>query len=400
MDKINLTIVPFHDYKKWINEGFRTRDAHLFEHFSFCDRVNKILVINRPMSLAEALFKRKKWYVDGENVEYRKNGIQLTKINDKVWCLDFFVYDFFKVIIQRKDWWFSAFNYSKITNAINEAQMYLNMDSTVLFLENPMSIGVIDKVNHKKLVFDAIDNWLYHPQMKNKKLIKNNYDYIEKNADIIFTVSESLCNLFSKNKNTFWISNGVDIEFFNKAINADNVKENIYIGYVGKIQDRVDFELVEKCLIKYKDVNFEFAGPILSQKNVINKINNRYSNVSFIGDVHYSKLPEVMKKYDICIIPHKVDKFTNSMNPLKLYEYMAAGKIIVTSKIAGIIETNKYIYSCENDDEFLDKLGAAINVAKENKANPQMIASSIPDEFLWKNISSKMIDIIIGEKDE
>lgn len=52
---VNVVIVPFHDYKKWNEEGFRTRDAHVCEHFSENSEIEKILVINRPTSLAEVL---------------------------------------------------------------------------------------------------------------------------------------------------------------------------------------------------------------------------------------------------------------------------------------------------------------------------------------------------------
>ena len=58
---INVVMIPFHDYKKWKEEGFRTRDAHVCEHFSENGEVNKILVINRPTSLAEVMLKQKDW---------------------------------------------------------------------------------------------------------------------------------------------------------------------------------------------------------------------------------------------------------------------------------------------------------------------------------------------------
>ena len=258
---MNIIMVPFHDYKKWNKEGFRTRDAHVCEHFAKDSRINKVLVINRPTSLAESILKRSPWKTTGGEVEYKRKSSQLSKMGEHVWCLDIFLPDFFKVAIQKKMWWFTAFNYQKVTNAIQEAIDYLGMTEGTLLLQNPMAIGVAKNIKYNKFVFDAIDNWLYHPQMPNKELIKENYEYVDKNADLIMTVSEALMKTFPNNPNIHWIPNGVDVDYFAKA--KKNFEEGRkVIGYVGKIQDRVDFELVEECLKKFPEEKFIFIGPI------------------------------------------------------------------------------------------------------------------------------------------
>ena len=40
---MDIVMVPFHDYKKWIKEGFRTRDSHLYQHFEQREDINKII---------------------------------------------------------------------------------------------------------------------------------------------------------------------------------------------------------------------------------------------------------------------------------------------------------------------------------------------------------------------
>ena len=79
---VNVVIVPFHDYKKWNEEGFRTRDAHVCEHFSENSEIEKILVINRPTSLAEVLIKRKNWKTKGGEIEYCHHNAQLSKMKE------------------------------------------------------------------------------------------------------------------------------------------------------------------------------------------------------------------------------------------------------------------------------------------------------------------------------
>lgn len=397
MKKIDLIIVPFHDYKKWHNEGFRTRDAHLFEHFQNDERIGKILVINRPVSLAEMILKRRNWKTNlGQKVTSGKRW-QLNQINEKVYYVDFFSFDFIKVLIQRKKWWNTIFKNSKIIQNINKAIEFIGMDYKVLFLENPMAVGIVNKIGEKKFVFDAIDNWLYHPQMKkNKLIVEKNYKFISENADLICTVSDSLKKFFEKkNENVYWIPNGVDdVRFKPAIIEKDEKREQPIIGYMGKIQDRVDFDLIEKCLIKYKDNKFIIIGPAYSQKDRIEKIKKNYTNIEFLGDIHYNKLPYEMKKIDITIIPHKVDEFTNSMNPLKIYEYLAAGKQIITTKIAGADEFSEYVYQATNDDEFVDMIQIAIDNYKNVEDISKLVIEQLKKENLWGYKVNQIIEKI------
>ncbi len=399
MDKnlLDLIILPFHDYKKWKEEGFRTRDAHLFEHFVKEKKLNKILVVNRPVSLAERILKRKRWKTGLGEVILDKKYYRLCKVKENTYYIDFKSKDFFSVLLLKKKWWNRIFNNKKIIDAINETIQYLNMKNKIILLQNPMAIGVIDKLNEKKFVFDAIDNWLYHPQMKQySKLLSENYKFIEKSADIIFTVSESLQQFFRTNKNTYWLPNGVDKERFIVKNEKEFKSNDIKIGYVGKIQDRVDFDLIEQCVKKYESNEFLIVGPIYSQREKVKYLKKKYKNIQFLGDIPYERLPEVINKFDIAIIPHKINEFTESMNPLKIYEFLAAGKQIITTKVAGI-NISEYVYQASDDKDFIQLIDKSIRKLQEDKNLAIKVKNSLDEKYTWKNISNKMLNIIEEE---
>lgn len=391
---MDIVMIPFHDCKKWLREGFRTRDAHLAEHFCQDPRVGKILVINRPTSLAEVLLKRTSWNTstisDVVKPIYRKKRYEITQFKQKLYCLDTFLPDFFKVIIEQKMWWFSAFQNEFILKSIKKAVEDLQLEHIVLLLQNPMAIGAIDSFEYECFAFDAIDNWLYHPQMKsNHKVIKSSYKAVEKRANIIFTVSKALMDIFKNNSNVYWIANGVDTNFFSNATCKNS--KSITIGYVGKIQERVDFDLVEKCLKQHSNKKFIFIGPIYAQKAKINKLKRNYQNIEFTGDIHYTKLPMLLKNIDVAIIPHIIDEFTDSMNPLKLYEYLAAGKPVVTTGIAGTMNISKYIY-VGNNNTFVELLEKVTNEIISGDIKAHDIANSMPCECTWNFRSKEMLD--------
>ena len=97
-----------------------------------------------------------------------------------------------------------------------------------------------------------------------------------------------------------------------------------------------------------------------------------------------------MKCFDIAIIPHKVDEFTNSMNPLKLYEYLAAGKPVVTTGVAGTNSISTYVRCADSYETFIYEVEQLINEIK--MINPMDVVNSVPADCTWTNRTNLMID--------
>lgn len=393
---MNIVMIPFHDCKKWIVEGYRTRDAHLAEHFCRDNRVDKLLVINRPTSLAEMCVKHKSWKTSrlDPTISVVENGrdYELCRINEKIYCLDVFLKDVVRVLLERKKWWHTAYSTTSVVEIIKKIIHDLMGDDCVLLIENPVAVSIIDNVQYRLLAYDAIDNWMYHPQMRSlHEIVYSAYAAIEKKADIIFTVSKSLTKQFGRNQSVYWLPNGVDIEYFKPAISSTIPKTPV-IGYIGKIQDRVDFELVERCLQEFPENRFVFIGPAYSQQKRIKELKREYKNITFLGDVPYPMLPAVMKQLDICVIPHRVDDLTNSMDPLKLYEYLAAGKPVVTTKVAGVEGISEYVLIADNNHEFVQNIRILCGRLSSHDIEADRIIETIPQSRTWDYISNIFID--------
>lgn len=399
---MNVVMIPFHDAKKWQIEGYRTRDAHLCQHLDKSRDVDKILVINRPVSLAERMIRKGKWTASGTVVANRR-GARVSKLFGNTYCLDIHLPDFIKVAYQKKAWWFTSFQYPKVHELINWAIDALDMENNILLVQNPMAVRAVPKIAHTHFVFDAIDNWLYHPQMVDKDIIRSNYQFVDENADLVLTVSKALLDLFPANLNVRCVPNGVDVSFFanarKKPIKNHTASQQkiIRVGYVGKIQDRVDFDLVEQCLKSYPNARFVFFGPVFSQQHRVEELKRQYSNIEFTGDVHYNQLPERLYDIDIAIIPHRVDSFTQSMNPLKLYEYLAAGKLVVSTGVAGVDGISPFVRIGGSDSEFVQQLGAAIQAVSSGTApSPETIAASIPMSCTWDARAEDIIQSLMA----
>lgn len=397
---MNIIIQPFHDFKKWIDEGFRTRDAHLFKSFEKNDVIEKIIIINRPVSLAEIVLKRKPWKTKSSEMinVYDDGKLSIQKMNKKVYIIDLKSNDFFKVLFLKRKWWFHAFRNKKNLDKVKFALDFLEVKYFNLLLQNPMAIGLND-LNPNNFIFDAIDNWLEHPQMRNdKRLLINNYDYINNKADFLISVSRNNFKLFPKINFKFEIPNGVDLDFFNiETYKVNRNNKNVVYGYVGKIQERFDFDLLESCLQYFQEDSFKIYGPFLDSqsKRKAKLLKSKYPNLYFEGEVKYDKLPNILNAIDIAILPHQLNEFTKSMSPLKLYEYLAAGKQIVTTDVNGELNLSRYIYVAKDSKDFISKCVMAKEILVQNNYQfEEKVLLSLESDISWDSRAKKIIEVI------
>ena len=79
-------------------------------------------------------------------------------------------------------------------------------------------------------------------------------------------------------------------------------------------------------------------------------------NVTFKGEVPYSDLPHYLHGFDVCLLPFKVIPLTLATNPVKAYEYLGAGKPIVTVDLPEMAQFDGLVFAATGKDAFLDAL--------------------------------------------
>lgn len=400
MKKIDLIILPMHDWKKCEAEGFRTRDGHLMQHFEHNERVRKILVIDRPISIPEMILMRRNWRVKSGKTVRRTPSSYISQVSNKTYVLDIFSSDIIKPLTLKRNWWDYVFKQERILKLISEAANYLELQSRVLFLWSPLSTGVIGRVQEKFIVFDALDNWYEHPGMiESRELVKKGYEVIKKKSELIFTNAESIKE-FLKNGNceVIYIPNGVDTSHFD-VNDKESIPEDIkniprpLIGYGGKLDKRIDVSLVNYVAQNMPHASLVFIGPFLDKKWVKSLFGK--SNIYFLGDKHYNIFPKYLSALDVCIIPHTVGGF--DADHIKLYEYLAAGKPVVSTSVVGSEVFKDIITIANSNEEFLRGIENSLSLLKTDNGLSERLKNSIPESCLWETKSDFMIKKIIEE---
>lgn len=301
----------------------------------------------------------------------------------------------------------SKFSDKKVVEEIKTVIKRLGFSDFVFWSYNPMFIDLFKSLNASVNIFDTVDNWLTHPSYKNYyDRLKNNYKTISNEADIIYTVADKLKDFYAelgRNNDVHYIENGVDLDRFEKdaydiPVDMTKIKKPI-IGYVGTIQNRLDLDILENAYSKNPDKSFVMIGPTwpmflksLRQKSKEAQLMAKYKNVHYLGRKSFRETPAYLSCCDVMIIPHREDDFLKYTSPTKLYEFLAAGKPVVSTRGAGVDLFANLVHTASDSQEFNEK----IELALKETANQELATrrKQAAQEHSWDKRVQKMLDIL------
>ena len=167
------------------------------------------------------------------------------------------------------------------------------------------------------------------------------------------------------------VKNGVDTRIFSKVTglsktNLTSTAKNKVIGYVGTIDDRLDFTMLEKLACANPQFDFHFIGRVITDKAEKLKA---LPNVTYFGSVEPQMLPSMMQHFEAAIIPFVKNEFTRNIYPMKVNEYLAMGIPVVSTGFATFNDLADYLEIADDEITFSEKLKSVISGNNEMKKN-------------------------------
>ena len=372
------------NYSEW-DEGVSNRNYHILRELLNREDIGKILAVDYlPLNFKRALRNYKEGIVlNIKDAKVIKRGLthKVSKISDKLY------------VYTDTDFWLRP---NSSIKRIKRTAIDLNFGDFVLWSYYPFAAPYWDNMGQKMTIFDAVDNWLLHSSYaKYTDKLKFAYEKIKNETDLIFVVSKNLTNFFDDQPNVYWIPNGVDIKHYNKKfslINRDisDISKPI-IGYIGVVQEKVDFNLLRYLSEKNPDKSIVVVGPVWAEQEKAKEELNQQKNVYFLGYKKYAEAPQYIQQFDVGIIPHKTAGFSATTNPMKMYEYLACGKPVVATNNIGTENVADMISLAKDYESFNTLINQAILddsiAAQENR-------KELVKKFSWFNTVTKMLELI------
>ncbi len=219
----------------------------------------------------------------------------------------------------------------------------------------------LQKTHGWKIIYNAMDqlggfsnisSYMLEPEVE-----------LVKKSNLVLATSHLLLNEKARlNTNCLLLPNGTEFDHFNYL--SENVPEEIInirkpiIGYYGAISDWLDTELIYNLASARPDWNFILIGRI--ENASISQL-KRMSNVFLLGEKPYELLPGYLQNFDTCIIPFKKIPLTEATNPVKLFEYLSAGKSVVATDLNELRYYQEYVRLASSLNEWLGAIEIALD---------------------------------------
>ena len=212
----------------------------------------------------------------------------------------------------------------------------------VLWVTHPFHYHHLGLVDERLKVYECYDDFTVFGQRRPSRRIKKIEQNLADKVDLILATAQALRNRLIKiNKETYYFPNATDFELFNSVFKGDvSLAEEMkaipkpIIGFTGNILHHcIDFDLLSGIISSNPDWSFVFVGQVDGgDKKEYDRLAS-FANTFFLGWQEYHILPRYLKSFDVAIMPYQINKTMQSVNPNKLYQFMAAGIPVVSTPI-------------------------------------------------------------------
>ncbi len=202
-------------------------------------------------------------------------------------------------------------------------------------ISNIYAADIAVSLPRRFLLYDCNDDHSSFPGMRSWS--ETYFNKTSRSADAVFASSRALVERVTSVRGSdeaiAYLGNGVDFEHFRTGNGADPQPQP-RLGYIGALAPWVDFDAIADLARRHREWEIVLVGPILHGVEDQVLALTSAPNVFHLAAVSYDRLPEILSQFNVGLIPFRLNRLTRSVNPNKLYEYLAAGLPVVTTRFS------------------------------------------------------------------
>lgn len=350
-------------------------------------RTNRILYIEPPVTLLSAFKDRSLWF------KWRLWLKGARKITENIYLYSPPVVLPFGNIYP----WVNRLNQRWLLLFAGKIARRLGFKRPVVWTYLPNSLTLARGLKPRWLVYDCVDEHAEFTGLINREAVLSMERELLQASDIVFTTAGALYEgkkPFARNIHL--VPNAADVDNFSRADREDTpVPPEIarlphpVLGFIGVIHHWIDLDLIEYVASRRPHWSVAMIGPVGAGVSVDRLA--ALSNVHFFGHKDKEELPGYMKAFDVCLNTFKKNELTDRVNPLKLYEYLASGRPVVSVDMPGVMEFKEIIEIAGDYEGFLAAVERALATESAGRKRRRLEAAAGNS---WENRVKEMLGLI------
>jgi glycosyltransferase involved in cell wall biosynthesis len=277
-------------------------------------------------------------------------------------------------------------------------------EESIAIVENPLWGLVLEKGDFSKITYDCIDDiTLFSGRGSAERIVEYERRLLGMSEAVYVTAEKLEENLRAKTKSIpiLRVPNGVDYDFFQSRTAGGEAPADLatvqrpIVGYVGVLRDWMDYDLLEFIAGRMPGISFVLVGPIDFEFRIEHL--RKMRNVVFPGRKDYRDIPAFVNGFDVCMIPFLTGPVSHTTNPVKIFEYFALGKPVVSSPLHELEQFREkgLLWIANGKEEFAAAVAKAM---KEGDGPVRKRRREVARQHSWKTLAGSMLAAV--SKDE
>ncbi len=288
--------------------------------------------------------------------------------------------------------WLGNFTLRQRLKHVREMLRAQGCTKVVLYIWRPEFAEALDQLPHDFSVYHVNDEYTF--SSTEMAVPAREGQLLESVNQVILTSSALMEKRGGFNRNTEFVPMGVDYRLYATPARKPEDLRSIphpRIGYVGYLKAQLDWPLLLELSALHPEWSFVFVGPKRSHPEVDKSIEqlSRRPNVHFLGGKPTEQLGGYAQHFDVSIMPYRLDDYTKYVYPLKLHEYLATGRPVVSSRMYSVEEFSPVVAIADTREQWSNSIKHGLS-ARENSPERCAQRQAVARHYDWDTLVQKI----------
>lgn len=280
---------------------------------------------------------------------------------------------------------FFSLRQKKLAQFITRIMAKHHVRNPLLWVTHPSQIEMTSLLKYSTLVYDCFEPWQEEYFAAQESLLRK--------ADLIFTASHNLKKqALEYNRNVALLENGVDYSLFEEASLFSHLhEEEMRFGFAGVIDYDLDLSPLLYMAERRPQWKFMLLGPCPSGNPYVNGLMS-YKNVEFYGEHSLLVVPEFLLSCHVLMEFRYCDGVIHDINSIRMYEYFATGRPIVTQLWKEEVERfPDVVYISQTSSDYLKNCQIALS------EHPNLVSQrrkKYAKDATWQKRSEQILKVL------
>ena len=270
----------------------------------------------------------------------------------------------------------------------------------ILWIYDPTAFELVGQAGEDLTVYDVVDDYAEQvgPDARRRRFVAAADEAAACRSQIVFATTTGLYERqLQRNPETHLVRNGADFAHFSHTNGtAPEVRSfaGPVVGFAGNLTaEKVDFALLEAVARARPEWSLVLVGP--PAENARGQLDRlgALDNVHALGFRPYEELPAYVSGFSVGVIPYRATAYTRNCSPLKVYEYLAAGKAVVASGVPELSGMEPDVTLADRPEAFVAAIESALAAS-----SPEAVARrrATAEQNTWEARTERLLDLVGG----